>query len=194
MNKVEVRKLVLRRRESMSPGEVMCNSERVKTNLFALPIFQKSQVVMAYMSFRNEVATEQIVKQMLDQGKKVAIPSVNKEHRLMVPSLVTNIYSDLVPGCYGILEPKPSSVKPVKHSDIDVVLVPGVAFDPKGNRLGYGGGYYDRFLSRCRADAVFIALCYQFQVLDDLSQIIEEHDQRVHYLVTDSEVINIKVL
>ena len=187
MDKVELRIKLLEKRAKLSPDEVSSKSIRAQNNLLGLKVFKDARLIMAYAPIRNEVHTWRVMEVLINQGKSAALPHVDKTNRIIVPSMVKDITNDLVPGTYGILEPK--TIHPINPLEIDVVLVPGIAFDIKGNRLGYGGGYYDRFLPRCRLDACFIALGYDFQVLNDLSGIVEKHDQRVHYLVTDQEVL-----
>lgn len=189
MNKVEIRRSVIKQREALTADKVRSLSEKAQCNFRRMEIFKNCRLLMVYMPIRNEVLTWQVVKESLDGGKKVAVPYVVKGQKKIIPSQIKNPSSDLIPGTYGILEPKPSAIKPVSPKDIDVVLVPGVAFDRSGNRLGYGGGYYDRFLPQCGSKTVFVGLCYQFQVLKDLSYLTESHDQKVHYLVTDREVL-----
>ena len=195
MNKVEnkavVRTKIIKQRVALTQSDVVRLSQKIETNLFSLNVFQNARLVMAYMAFRNEVLTKGIIEKSLAQGKKVVLPYVVPGKKILIPSLVENLRTDLVAGVYGILEPDPRCLKPVEPAQIDLVLVPGVVFDRSGNRLGYGGGYYDRFLPQCSFDTVFIALGYDFQVTGDLSGVVEEHDQKVHYLITDKEVYRV---
>jgi len=189
VNKIEIRAKIIKKRSAVPQEEMLRLSHCIQKILFDLPQVRKANFIMAYMAFKNEVSTVEIIEKLLFRGKKVLLPYVVPKKKLIIPALIENVHTDLVKGSYGILEPNPNDIKEVEPSKIDVVLVPGVAFDLRGNRLGYGSGYYDRFLIKCRQDAVFIALAYHFQVLDDLSHVVETHDQKVHYIVTDREAI-----
>jgi 5-formyltetrahydrofolate cyclo-ligase len=104
-------------------------------------------------------------------------------HTLQISHL--SKFSDLSPGTYGILEPKKEKIKPTSIHEIDIVLVPGVAFDRFGHRLGQGGGYYDWFLSK--TNVVSIGLAFEFQILKEIP--VEPHDQRVDLIVTEEKLI-----
>lgn len=190
MNKIEIRTKMIEKRSALLKDEVLSLSQKVQEFLFDLPQVESSSCIMAYMAFKNEISTIEIIERLLLMGKQVLLPYVVPKERLIIPALVEDINRDLVEGAYGILEPNPDNLKEIDASKIDIVLVPGLAFDMNGNRLGYGGGYYDRFLVKCKEDAVFIALAYNFQILKDLSQVTEVHDQRVHYIVTEGKVID----
>lgn len=187
MGKVELRLDTLRIRDSLSTEQVLSHSHAIHNLLLEMEVFRQADVVMGYMEFRNEVLTKNILVNAQARGKKVLLPYVVKKERRIIPALVEDLEKDLVPGSYGILEPNPNSIVAIDPTEINVVLVPGVVFDRSGNRLGYGGGYYDRFLPQCR-NAVYIALAYQFQVVSDLSTMVEAHDQKIHFLVTEKGV------
>ncbi|MTI80283.1 MAG: 5-formyltetrahydrofolate cyclo-ligase [Firmicutes bacterium] len=191
MSKIEIRKKVSMQRKILGNEERLLLSERIYKNLTGIEDFNKAQTIMTYVAFNNEVSTWKLMKEALATGKKVAVPYVTK-YNTITTSLINNPDSDLILGSYGILEPKPSEIKPLNPIEIDMVIVPGIVFDKHGNRVGYGGGYYDRFLPHCRTNSIFIALCYEFQIINDLSSVVEEHDQRVHYLVTENKVVQTK--
>lgn len=187
MGKIELRLDALRIRDGLSPEQVLSHSQTIHNLLLEMEVFRKASVIMGYMAFRNEVLTKDILVSAQAHGKRVVIPYVVKKERRIIPALVEDLEKDLIPGSYGIPEPNPNSLVPIDPTEINLVLVPGVVFDRSGNRLGYGGGYYDRFLPQCR-NAVYIALAYQFQVVSDLSPMVEAHDQKVHFLVTEKGV------
>jgi 5-formyltetrahydrofolate cyclo-ligase len=140
---------------------------------------------MLYMHFRSEVQTAGLLAQWLAQGKTVCVPRVLRSESLLLPVRISDPDRDLLPGYCGIPEPAPSlpasSVLP--PATIDAVIVPGSVFDPKGGRLGYGGGYYDRFLSRDAPQALRIALAFDLQVVERVPT--EAHDQPVDIVVTE---------
>ena len=161
-------------------------SRRISQRLLALPEFVRGKTVLAYADFRQEVATGAIISAALARGQRVALPLTVPSRGEIVPGLIQTYPGDLKPGNWGILEPDPTLLQPVAPEEIDVVLAPGVAFDLNGNRLGYGGGYYDRFLPRLGSQAVVIALAFELQIQQRIEP--DEHDYAVHYIVTEDRV------
>lgn len=190
--KAILRTKIIEQRTALTKHEVSCLSQKIASNLFDSHIFKEAGLIMVYMAFRNEVLTKSIIEKSWVAGKKIVLPYVVSEQKTIIPSLVGNLQTHLITGAYGILEPDPQHLNPVEPVQIDLVLLPGVAFDYQGNRLGYGGGYYDRFLPQCGSNTIFIALGYHFQVIKDLFDLVEKHDQKVHYVITDQEVLYIE--
>ncbi|CCO08075.1 5-formyltetrahydrofolate cyclo-ligase [Desulforamulus hydrothermalis] len=189
MDKNTLRKQMLAARSSLTEQARQDKSRRITEQLLALPCYQTARTVMAYLDYRSEVATELLITHALQAGKRLAVPVVNRQDKTMLPSLLENFPQDLVPGPYGIRQPAPGSIRPVPVQELDLVLVPGVAFDARGNRLGYGGGYYDRFLPRLRPDARAVGLAYQLQLSGCLSSCLGPHDQPVHMVITEKGVL-----
>lgn len=130
--------------------------------------------------------TLSIIKRRLAEERPVLLPkTLINEKRLAVYRISS--MDDLAPGSYGILEPTESKVQEVHPADIDLVLVPGSVFDRRGGRYGYGGGFYDRFLSQEAPGALRIALAFSFQVFDNI--FLQSHDQLMDYIVTEREII-----
>ena len=179
--KTELKEPILKKRNSLSKSEIIGKSSKIKSNLFSSEIFKKSRTIMFFVSFNSEVHTHEMIKDSI--GKKtVAIPKVI-EHRIE-PSMIIDFDSLIPSGRFGILEP--IELAKITYKSIDMVLVPGVIFDKNGYRLGYGLGYYDRFLNKL-PKAVKVGLCFDFQVMDKVPR--EEHDIPVDYIVTDKEII-----
>lgn len=185
--KKQLRKKIIEARLELSPEEVTAKSEKIIRKLVSLPVYRQAGTIMTYVAFNNEVETRGLIKHSLAEGKKVYVPVTRTKEKRLVPAEIFGL-EDLVPGTWGILEPKPECLRPRDPRDIDLVVVPGVAFDKEGNRLGYGGGYYDRFLSKLRGDCCFVALCYQLQIRDEVYT--EVHDQPVHMVITEEQVIS----
>lgn len=185
--KSELRKRILNSRRGMPEQELAEKSEKIAKSLFGLPSFIQAQVIMFYIDFRNEVQTGEMIKELLKQGKRVVIPITDTKNIRLIPSELKDFPGDLTSGTWGILEPKAEYVRPVEANEIDFVVVPGVAFDEKGNRLGYGGGFYDRFLPQTKEGTIYCALAFELQIQDEVYP--EIHDQRVHYVVTEEQVI-----
>ncbi|GAB6179607.1 5-formyltetrahydrofolate cyclo-ligase [Desulfotomaculum defluvii] len=189
MDKDRIRKQVLEARGNLSQGEVVDKSNSITERLLCCNLYQLARTIMVYLDFRNEVKTDSLIKHALGTGKQVVVPVVNTQDRSMISSLLVNYPEDLTSGSYGILEPAPDKVRPMDPREIDLVIVPGAVFDYQGNRMGYGGGYYDRFLPRLRKDAVALALAYEFQVRQDFAMLMGQYDQPVQYIVTEKRII-----
>ncbi len=190
MRKGEIRKKVLKARLALSTEEVDEKSVNILKRLLSLEEYRRAAVLMTYVDFRNEVRTGDLIRESLAQGKRVAVPFTDPQDRRLIPSLLLNFPEDLAPGTWGILEPAPGCLRPVKPAEIDLVVVPGVAFDEKGNRLGYGGGYYDRFLPQTRPDCFYVAPAFELQIRPELTP--DPYDCPVHCLVTEKRVIYTK--
>jgi len=172
-------------REAMGPGERRGASTRVTRALLRLDAVRSARVVMAYAAFRGEVDLSAFVEELLASGVRVVLPRTLVEERRLEPYPVGNL-DELEPGAYGIPEP-PARGKPVPPALIDVVIVPGVAFDPRGNRLGYGAGYYDRFLSTIPPHTVAVAPAFEVQVVEGIPA--RPDDVPVDVIVTETRVI-----
>jgi len=185
--KKQLRKEIILNRMAQPDDVVAEKSARITENVKSLPKFQQAGLVMFYLDFRKEVATGELIKYCLANGKRVIVPITDTRNTRLIPSELNDYPGDLAEGTWGILEPKPDRVRPVEPVEIDFVIVPGVAFDIKGNRLGYGGGFYDRFLRQTRPDTVFAALAFELQIRENVYP--EEHDYPVHYVITEERVI-----
>ncbi len=185
MDKSTLRKQLTQQRKNKTQDYVHRNSERIVKKVSNLSSFQDSMHSLFYVSTNNEVCTHQLIKKVLSSGKKVYVPiSEIKTHTLQLSKL--SHWDDLTTGTYGILEPKKEKQKLVPINMIDVLIVPGIGFDKKGNRLGQGGGYYDWLLPQTKATA--IALAFEFQLVNHIP--IESHDQQVDIIVTEKQVIH----
>jgi 5-formyltetrahydrofolate cyclo-ligase len=140
---------------------------------------------MCFASFGSEVDTAPLIRWCLDQGKRVALPRVmGKRH--MEAFWVTDPVADVECGAYGICEPR-YGLPSVEPQTIDVVFVPGSAFDRSGSRMGYGGGFYDSYLPKLRPGTPRIAVAFDLQVVDDVPR--EGHDLRIDAVVTERGVL-----
>lgn len=157
-----LRKQILGQRLSMSPEEVVSLSGQVAAHLQDFSALQVAQGVMAFASIKNEVRLMPLLESLHRQGKTIYLPRVEG---LEMQAAVFIPDGSMARGPFGIPEPKGPAMDP---SSIDLVLVPGLVFDEKGYRLGYGKGYYDRFLPRLRPDALTLGVCYQFQVVEEV--------------------------
>jgi 5-formyltetrahydrofolate cyclo-ligase len=185
--KGEIRKETLKARLALSAHEVARKSAAILDRIQALEEYRQADFLMTYINIRNEARTIELIKISLALGKKVAIPLTDIPAGNLKPSLLLNFPEDLAPGPWGILEPAAGCFRPVEIQKIDMVVVPGVAFDERGNRLGYGGGFYDRFLPLTRPDTFRVAPAFELQIKPEVCP--GPHDCPVHCLVTEKRVI-----
>lgn len=161
----------------------------ITNKIIQLPVFEKAQAVMCYMDFRNEVMTKYIIKHCLEHGKSVLLPLVDVLDgvKCIVPYEITNLQRDVACGAFGILEPKRECTKPFAMHEIDFVIVPGVAFDICGNRMGYGAGMYDRFLGLLQPECAKAGIAFEFQIFDNVP--VEPHDILLDVIITEQRII-----
>lgn len=138
--------------------------------------------VMLYLSMRSEVETTGLLEQLLRAGRQVCAPVVNMRDRQLIPRQICDVEASLVRHPYGMLEPK-ATCPMVSPAQLRLIFVPGIAFDFGGYRLGYGMGFYDRFLARC-PDAVRVGLAYQAQVVSETFP--QSWDVPVHRIFTEN--------
>ena len=181
--KNSLRKSVLSFRISLDKNDVLSMSADIFRQFLSIEKIQTSSKFMLYVDFRNEVATREIISDLLDLGKEVYLPVTLKEEKKLIPKRIFSL-DNLVSGAYGILEPR-IDAPTIDNSLLDVVIVPGSVFDKNGYRTGYGGGYYDRFLES--TDALKVGVCFDFQLVDDVFP--ENHDKRMNFIITEKEVL-----
>ena len=185
-HKALIRQTMRALRDALDPEERAAKSLLIKSNLFALPEIMSASSLIFYVSFRSEVQTEPMIRHALSLGKQVIVPITDLKNKRLQLSQIKDLDEDLVPGTWGISEPKPGKVRPVAHRDIDVVVTPGLAFSEKGWRIGYGGGFYDRLLRESQKKAY--ALSFEMQMLPEVP-FIAGQDVRVNYIVTEKKII-----
>ena len=146
--------------------------------------FEQAGSVMLFLSIPNEIETAMVLNEALGNGKRVVVPSVVWETKRMIPVELKRLDCEMVTDRYGLRHP--AAARPVLASEIDVVVVPGLGFDAIGNRLGRGGGFYDRFLTDTEFRGLACGLAFEEQV----SQTVPcgDHDAKVGMLVTDKQV------
>lgn len=182
----EMRQQILTGRDDLSAGEIELKSAAIAERLFRMEAFLNCRTVMFYAGFRSEVQTMGAMFRGLERGLRLALPVTLPARRGLQPRVVNDLARDLRPGFCGIAEPDPDQTVALEPGEIEAVIVPGSAFDLRGGRLGYGGGFYDRFLAREAPRALRIGLAFALQVVGELP--LAEHDQRLDYLVTEEQV------
>lgn len=179
--KKEIRKQALAERDNIPPERRMAMSREIEARLFDLPEFRSAQVVMFFASFRSEVDTETMIRRALRSGKRVILPKVAGKELTLYE--IRDFDADVETGAWGIPEPKP--LVPAKLEKIDLMIMPGAAFDEQGNRLGYGAGFYDKLLPAFKGAT--IALAFEAQILSNVPA--DPHDAPVKKIVTEKRVI-----
>lgn len=186
MPKRTLRQTILAQRRALSHEQWRLASQTAQERLLALEEFQRADCIALYAPLHNETDTAMILSVAFAAGKRVLYPAVCGAH--MVFRQVEGIEC-LSQGCFGILEPCPTGTDH-QADEADLIVVPGVAFDQAGHRIGYGKGFYDRFLQHPGRSAHLIGLCHDFQLID--GQIpAETHDIRMELIVTDQRLVRI---
>ena len=158
--------------------------KQIFENLLALPEYKKAKALLCYVSFRSEINTVPIIKRALSDGKTVAVPHCeNMQGKMSFYEI--NSLDELKAGAFGILEPDINFNKRLEVPENSIIIVPGLAFSRQGCRIGYGGGYYDRYLSENKAFSV--GLCYDEMLCDSIPT--EKHDVPVSAVVTDKQTL-----
>lgn len=183
--KKRVRNLVLARRGALTERERQGKSLHIEKQVLTLPEYEKAQTVMLFLNFRDEVETTALAEETLTRGKQLVLPRCAPQG-ILIPALIRDLDQDIEPGTWGIREPRLQGLREADPWAIDLVIVPGAAFDGQGNRLGYGGGYYDRFFGRLRPEVLRVAIAFATQVLPEVP--VDPHDQKMSILVTEEGV------
>lgn len=181
-----LRKKMLEIRSQFSPERVHEHSIKISNHAIEQPFYQQAQTLLCYMAFRNEVDVSKVMEDAWQQGKRVLLPRVNPADRTM-KCIQVEKFSDLQSGAYGIMEPLDDPSRMIPPTEIDLVIVPGVAFDSQGYRLGYGGGYYDRFFSSPSIRPIRVGVSFPEQLVADVYP--ESHDQRMDFVITSTKVL-----
>lgn len=181
--KAALRARVLADRDALSSEVRAQASADITAHLVALPALAGAGRVLGYSSFGSELDTRNLLEHVIASGRCLVLPRVDRSARRLRLYVVTSLEHDLAAGTWGIREPDPDRCREVTLTDIDFVLVPGVAFDVRGGRLGYGGGYYDRLLADGAATLPCVAAAFALQVVDAVPR--EAHDRSMSALVTE---------
>ncbi len=188
--KLAVRAEFKAKRDALSMGERIAAGQAISSALFSprcLNLFDRYRNFATYLSLPNEMPTEEVNMALFARGCYVCVPKFFEDHYTWAP---LRPGEPIIRGPKGIFEP--ASTTPVTRGFIEVAFIPGIAFDTRGGRIGYGGGIYDRLLTRLRGGVVKVALAFDCQVTSDcLPQ--EEHDLKMDYIVTESHWIDCRI-
>lgn len=168
MDKKELRRQIREQKRAMTPAQIEEKSLRLGELFFETEQYRNAKTIYGYLPYNQEVRTAFMLERAIADGKKVAVPKVYGEEMRFIYmtdlSLVSCGYANI---------PEPIADGPVADDPTALVLMPGLAFDPEGNRMGYGGGFYDKFLAK-EPNHPTVALCYDFQILPHLET--QAHD------------------
>jgi len=188
-SKRDLRARILAARAALSARARADDSAAACERLLGHPAWASADTVAAYLSIGEELDTHAFVHAILRSGRRLLLPRIvepdRPERRHLVLHAVSDPRADTVAGRWGIREPDPRLCPEVAPDAVDLMLVPGLAFDRQGGRLGYGAGYYDRLLARTGERCVRIAALFEVQYVDRVP--MQPHDQRVHWLVSARE-------
>lgn len=185
--KKEFRKNIINLRKEKDAEFIKQNSEIITYKLLNMDCIKNAHNIMVYLDFNNEVTTDNLIKELISLGKVVASPITIMKDRKLIPTKITNLDDGIRYGAYNIREPKLECSIAIDVEDLDVIIVPAVAYDTNCFRLGYGGGFYDRFLQNIRKDAVTIGVAFDLQIFDEVPK--EPHDAQLDYIITESRII-----
>jgi 5-formyltetrahydrofolate cyclo-ligase len=185
MDKVELRGQLRNRLLAMLPEQRKEKSRRACRNLIATEPFQSASIIMMYLSLPHEVDTSEAILHAWQLGKTIAVPKISWQQRHMIPVQITSLETGFSTGALGLRNPVGGV--PIPFGQIDLVVAPALGFDRRGNRLGRGGSFYDRFFANQEVIASRCGLAFAEQILDSIP--ITESDEPVHFVVTDEEVI-----
>lgn len=183
--KREIRKRIMALRNAMPAEAIAAKSGEIVRRLKELPEIRESSTLMVFLNFRSEVVTDGLIEWGWDTGKRIVVPLCRPENREMTPCRIDS-FADLETGHYGIREPRADRLRFVPPEEIDTVLVPAVAFDRRGYRVGYGGGYYDRFLPKA-PQAARIGAVFACQIVPEVP--IDLYDAQAQRIVTEEGII-----
>lgn len=177
-----IRRNLIKLRDEISEEHRKYKDEIIYGKIIKSDFYKRSQIIFVFVSYGSEVDTHKIINHALNCGKRVCVPKVISKANGMKAVEIRDL-SSLSKNNMGILEPEFREDTIIDEESIDLVLVPGVAFDNNGGRLGYGGGFYDRFLLKLKKECEIIAIGYKEQIISELP--MDEHDVKINCIITD---------
>lgn len=185
--KSETRKKILALRDSLPEKDRQKKSIAILERLFDFANFAEAKIVLFYMSTKNEVATAAMIKTAMEHGKVIALPKVDPSKKQLVPYKVEDLEKDICPGFKGIQEPNPQTCKLVPLDYINLAIIPGIGFDERGGRIGYGTGFYDRLMPNLDSTTRRVALAFECQIVPHIP--MESHDRYIDIIITENRII-----
>lgn len=182
MNKKELRKIMIEKRDNIHKEEKAVMDKNIIFSLKEKEFYKNSKNIFIYLGFGSEIDTMSYIQDFINDGKHIFIPRIDIKTKKMEAVEITSL-DGLKENKYGILEPDNNKEEFYKNN-LELIILPGVAFDHSGRRIGYGGGYYDRYLEDIDKRIIKVALIYDFQLLENVPA--EEHDIKADYIITET--------
>ena len=187
--KQTLRKRIIALREQLTPDVRAACSEAINARIFKLEIYRQATTILGYMNFGAEFASELWIQQVLADGKRLALPRVNRHTNQLDLYWVDDLENQLEPGLWGIREPVVERCERLTTlNEVEFALLPGVAFSRNGARLGYGGGFYDKLLAHMAHQPTLAAAAFALQIVEQIPQ--EATDVKVGWIITEQETID----
>lgn len=187
--KKQIRKDILEVRRSMDIDKKDTYDTLIEKSFFESSFYKEAKNIFIYISYDSEINTKRMINRAINEGKNIYVPRTEFDTKLM-NAVKINDFSNLVESRYGILEPKKEEPF-IDPNELDLIVVPGVAFDKNGGRIGYGAGYYDRYFKRIneknKARITKLALIYDFQLIDEVPT--DEEDVLIDAVLTEKQFI-----
>jgi len=192
LSQSEIRNKFENIRTNLDKNIVSLNSMKIWDNLSSLHEFKQSKIVAFYVSKAKsgEVETHEMIRNTFSLKKNVFIPITNTVSKTLTFHKINNLDSDITVGSYGIFEPKSYTEMIVSLTDLDLIIIPGIVFDMSGNRIGRGGGYYDKFLQSLSTCPLKIALAHDFQLQPVIP--VQSSDVKMDFIITENRIISFK--
>lgn len=188
--KKALRKEILTKRKNIDTAEKEEMDKKILDRFFESKYYKEAKKIFIYISYDSEIDTIKIIDKAFKDGKRIYVPRTEFESRLMDAVEITS-FDNLIKSSYGILEPSINTPY-INPNELDLIVVPGVAFDKKGGRMGYGAGFYDRYFKKINKNNIEkitkLALAYDFQVLEEVP--MSAQDVPVDYIITEKEFIS----
>lgn len=188
MEKKIIRDQILENKSKIDNISLKSYSNSIISKLYNTDYYKTAKTIMTFISFGAEVDTHDFIKHSIKNNKRIVVPITIPSTKELKLSEVLN-FDELEIGYYDILTPKAEFIRYIDPSEVDLIIVPGVGFDKEGYRIGYGGGYYDRFLSKLD-HITKISLAFDMQLIDNIPK--EDFDIPVDYIITESKIIKCK--
>jgi 5-formyltetrahydrofolate cyclo-ligase len=186
-SKSDIRNRVIAVIQTLSEEELADKTSRIEKRLFEFANFMEANISLLYMPQKYVVDTKKIIQRCFDYRKIVALPAFNTEKHGMLPYKVDAFDTDLILGPRNIMEPDPERCKIIPIDRIDIAIIPGVALDEKGGRIGSGEGYYDRLIGKLPITTRKVALALECQIVQQVP--MESHDKFMDIIITEDRII-----
>lgn len=186
LSKKNLRKRIISLRDSVSRNLRDIKSRIIALKLFESEYYKNAGCILLFYSFGSEVDTRPVIDNALSDNKRIILPRI-KDKNIIETYFVTNPEKELQSGYFGIMEPVPERCKKASPGEADLALIPGVCFDRKLNRLGYGGGFYDRLIPELNKEVLKISLCFDMQVIENVP--VSDYDMKIDMIITEKEIL-----